>query len=78
MSKAKKEKTRKTEYVLKPCAECSGKPSDHGCVTCPFCGYTDDIQCFDCLGADWDKVFCTQCHKEFQPACSNHAPECPQ
>ena len=57
-----KQKAQKRKPVVKqPCVHCG----DHVCVTCPNCGHTDDIDGFDCLGADEDKVFCNQCNHEF-------------
>ena len=33
-------------------------------IICPVCGNEDDIDGFDCLGADEDCVFCNQCNTE--------------
>lgn len=42
-----------------------------GQVQCPRCGHTDEMDGFDCLGADLDgdcnsSVFCNQCHEELE------------
>jgi hypothetical protein len=33
-------------------------------VECPKCGAVDDIQSFDCGGADWCNLFCNNCGLE--------------
>jgi hypothetical protein len=48
-----------TEYTEFICNDCL--------VACPDCGHKDSIQGFDVVGADPGHVFCTQCHKGFQP-----------
>ena len=36
-------------------------------VKCPDCGFTDDLNGFDVLGACASNVFCIKCHCEFNP-----------
>ncbi len=33
---------------------------------CPVCGHADVLDCFDCLGADKDCVFCNECQAEIR------------
>lgn len=40
-------------------------------ATCPHCGYDDNIDCFDVLGADPDHLFCNQCNKQFAMTTEN-------
>ena len=35
-------------------------------VECPVCGFTDDMDGFDSIGADEDCLFCNNCHTEIQ------------
>lgn len=34
---------------------------------CPVCGFTDDIDCFDVIGANDGKLFCNNCGNEVEP-----------
>jgi|GEM_PF-7122171 len=34
-------------------------------ATCPECGFTDDLDAFDVIGANDGNIFCPQCAHEF-------------
>ena len=36
-------------------------------IQCVSCGNIDEMQCYDCLGAEGDNLFCNQCGSELRP-----------
>lgn len=64
---SRKRKERSAKEVAAQCSIDISKcdPIRDLVCRCPYCGYTDHVQCFDVLGADEGNIFCTICHEEF-------------
>lgn len=45
----------------------SATPTVNDHERCPQCGFTDDLDGFDCFGADDGNLFCNRCYTEFTP-----------